>query len=216
VRWLPADVSSLGACLPSAMGACAPPLLRLSARGRSRVRDALQSLLRRRRSLPLSRPRSPFEVLGSSSYRPTKSTLRRCHRRCKHVTGCPQLPASAITSRSWRLCSTARASKSFSHGDPQAVDAVRGRQYFCTVVTMRSRKAASGADERRSVAQSLVSCARARSPHPKPRSIRFCRAVARPSAPHAVPAQQWTRVPFGLIVRVCPFRSTRSFRALHR
>ena len=60
---------------------------------------ALQSLLRRRRSLPLSRPRSPFEVLGSSSYRPTKTTLRTSRSRGKHLTSCPQLRARRIARR---------------------------------------------------------------------------------------------------------------------
>ena len=78
------------------MDACASPLLRFTVRGRSRVRVALQSLLRRRRSLPLSKPRSPSEVLGSSSYRPTKSTLRTSRFRGKRLTVCPQLPARAF------------------------------------------------------------------------------------------------------------------------
>jgi len=38
--------------------------------GQSRPRPALQSLLRRRRSRPLPRPKSPCEVLGSSSHGP--------------------------------------------------------------------------------------------------------------------------------------------------
>jgi hypothetical protein len=95
------------------------------ARGRSRVRAALQSLLRRRRSLPLSKPRSPFEVLGSSSYRPTKTTLSPSRSRRKQLTNCPQFRAHPIAFWCRALVLRSPGFKNFSHGHPQPVETAR-------------------------------------------------------------------------------------------
>jgi hypothetical protein len=88
----------------------------------------LQSLLRRRRSPPLARLRSPSEVLGSSSYRPTKTTLRKSRSRGKPLTFCPQLRARAIAVGSRVFATQAGSYKSFSHNDPQPVESARSRE----------------------------------------------------------------------------------------
>jgi hypothetical protein len=69
------------------------------ARGRSRVHAALQSLLRRRRSRPLAKPRAPFEVLGSSSLqRLRRARPARCGRPLVAVP-LVKLPSAAESSR---------------------------------------------------------------------------------------------------------------------
>jgi hypothetical protein len=212
MRGSPADVSSLGACLPSAMGACAPPLLGFRARGRGRVYGALQSLLRRRRSLPLSRPRSPFEVLGSSSYRPTRSTLNASPLRGKRLTRCPQFPTRAIA-KPWRaLASRSAGPRKFSHGHPHPVNNLRVPERRRPLVRANARPTPLSAIQYAKSASraTLRDRHRAEERRPRPSAIGSLKPASHARAP-----RRWTCASIGLIVRVCHFRSTRSCRA-HR
>lgn len=70
----------------------------------------------------------PFEVLGSSSYRPTKTTLNTSLRRRKALTICPQLRARPFAFGRRALRSRGPSFKSFPHGHPQPVENVRRRE----------------------------------------------------------------------------------------
>ena len=70
----------------------------------------------------------PFEVLGSSSYRPTKTTLNTSRSRRKPLTVCPQSWARPFALVRRTVGTRGPSFRSFPHGDPQPVDSVGARE----------------------------------------------------------------------------------------
>jgi hypothetical protein len=213
VRWPPCDVSSRGACLPSAMGACAPPLLRFAVRGRSRVRwrsrvcfavggrfllrgrDPLSRSLVRRRTARQKRPYARRDRQASTS--PLVHSCRHVGLHGDVARLSREQEASKVFPTAIHSLWTAPAASS---DDAHSRRRTRAKPRLAPLSAIQSRTSAW--------------CARLRDRHgAKPRPAWSRRREHGQPAPDGRARRCWTRARIGLIVPVCRFPSTRSCRA---